>query len=94
VRREGPFDLVLIDGDHSREAVRRDWETVRPHARAVAFHDIVDAYCPGVRETWQELRREEADAYDFHEFTAHYPEVTAREGDTFLGLGLGVRRTG
>jgi hypothetical protein len=92
--RAGPFDLALIDADHSREAVARDWETVRPHARVVALHDIVDALCPGVCETWAEIRRRHADEYEFHEFTAQYDEVTAREGRSFLGLGVAVRRAG
>jgi hypothetical protein len=94
VEREGPWDLVLIDGDHSREAVRRDWETVRPHARAIAFHDVVDAWCPGVRETWREIRSEYAGEYSFQEFTAQYDEVGARTGDTHLGLGIAIRRAG
>lgn len=94
VTREGPFDLALIDADHSREAVLRDWETVRPHARIVAFHDIVDAFCPGVQQTWRDIRRDHADEYDFHEFTAQYGEVREREGRTFLGLGVAVRRDG
>ena len=36
-----PVDLVVIDGDHSREACRSDWELWSPHVRIggiVAFH--------------------------------------------------------
>jgi predicted O-methyltransferase YrrM len=40
------LDLVFIDGDHSYEAVRADWEGwskfVRPNG-AVAFHDAISA---------------------------------------------------
>lgn len=93
LEREGPFDLVLIDGDHSREAVRRDWETVRPHASVIAFHDIVDSMSPGVAEVWADVRREHADAYEFHEFTQQYPEVQHREQRTFLGIGVAVLRS-
>jgi cephalosporin hydroxylase len=93
LEREGPFDLVLIDGDHARDAVRRDWETVRPHARVIAFHDIVDSLSPGVAEVWAEVRAAHASEYDFHEFTRQYPEVEEREGRTFLGIGVAVRRT-
>ncbi|HLY49872.1 MAG TPA: class I SAM-dependent methyltransferase [Solirubrobacteraceae bacterium] len=35
-------ELVFIDGDHSREACREDWEVWHPHVRSrgrVAFHD-------------------------------------------------------
>jgi hypothetical protein len=36
-----PLDLVVIDGDHSRAACRRDWDLWSPHLRGaglVAFH--------------------------------------------------------
>jgi predicted O-methyltransferase YrrM len=38
----GEADLVFIDGDHSTEACREDWDVWHPHVRAggaVAFHD-------------------------------------------------------
>jgi predicted O-methyltransferase YrrM len=37
-----PIDLLFIDGDHSEEAVRRDWDLFSPYVRPgghVAFHD-------------------------------------------------------
>lgn len=37
----GPYDAVLIDGDHTYEGVKADWETYRSLAPIVAFHDIV-----------------------------------------------------
>ncbi|PIE17877.1 MAG: hypothetical protein CSA66_05325 [Proteobacteria bacterium] len=54
----GHVDLVFIDGDHSYDGVRRDWEINRrfPH-RFLAFHDItgVDRTCRGVKRLWEEL---------------------------------------
>jgi predicted O-methyltransferase YrrM len=94
LEREGPFDLVLIDGDHARDAVRRDWETVRPHAWIVAFHDIVDSLSPGVAAVWAEVKREHARDYSFYEFVDQYPDVHEREGRTFLGIGVAVRSPG
>lgn len=36
------FDVVFIDGDHSYDQVKRDWENYGPLARKfVAFHDIL-----------------------------------------------------
>jgi predicted O-methyltransferase YrrM len=38
----GPVDLVFVDGDHSYEGCREDWEVWHPHVRpggAIAFHD-------------------------------------------------------
>lgn len=40
VRAAGPFDAVLIDGDHLYEGVKADWLNYGPMARMVAFHDI------------------------------------------------------
>ena len=35
-----PFDIVLIDGDHTARGVRMDLRNYGPMARMVAFHDI------------------------------------------------------
>jgi hypothetical protein len=37
----GPYDAILIDGDHTLEGVTRDWEIYRHMAPIIAFHDIV-----------------------------------------------------
>jgi predicted O-methyltransferase YrrM len=55
------FDLVGIDGDHSAEGVRADWELVLPYLQpgaVVWFHDVFCAHCPGVVDHWQQLRRQ------------------------------------
>lgn len=57
-RSFAPYDAVLIDGDHSIEGVRADWDTYSPMARIVALHDI-DAGSGkryGVPELWNELK--------------------------------------
>lgn len=39
---EGPVDLVFVDGDHSPDAVRGDWQAWQAHVRPggrMAFHD-------------------------------------------------------
>jgi cephalosporin hydroxylase len=91
IRSGGRWDLVLIDGDHAEAAVRQDFETVRHHAELIAFHDIVDSYSPGVIKVWNEVKEQVKGEFAVHEFTAQYPEVQARKGDTSLGLGLLVR---
>ena len=39
--RMGPFDAVLIDGDHRYAGALADWKNYGPLGRMVAFHDIV-----------------------------------------------------
>jgi cephalosporin hydroxylase len=51
-------DFLYIDGDHSYDGVRRDFELYSPLVRPggiVAFHDIGSAIEPGVPRFWNEL---------------------------------------
>ena len=41
VKACGPYDAILIDGDHSYESVKADWDNYSSLAPLVAFHDIV-----------------------------------------------------
>lgn len=47
VKKFGPFDAALIDGDHTYNGVKQDWENFSPIADIVALHDIVG---DGMRE--------------------------------------------
>lgn len=55
------FDLVFIDGDHSYEAVRADYERFAPYAdKAVALHDVLGNHaCEGVKRFFEEIRGDE-----------------------------------
>lgn len=88
VRSQGPFDLALIDGDHSYEGCLQDFRTVQDHARIIVFHDIVSEPVPGVGAAWQEVQRTHADRYEFFEFTDQYPDFSRDRGAQFLGLGV------
>lgn len=41
IKGRGPYDAILIDGDHTLAGVTRDWELYRKLAPLIAFHDIV-----------------------------------------------------
>lgn len=52
------LDVVFIDGDHSYNGVKADYEMYSPLVREdglVAFHDIHSPDCPGVRRFWTEI---------------------------------------
>jgi predicted O-methyltransferase YrrM len=77
-------DLLFIDGDHTAEGVRRDFELygklVRPGG-VIALHDIVDGPAEdvgGVPDFWRTIRTPEA-----QEFVADYGQG---------GYGIGVLR--
>jgi predicted O-methyltransferase YrrM len=53
-RKSGPYQLVMIDGDHSYEGVRADWENYGHLGECVTFHDIANQEL-GVARLWQEL---------------------------------------
>lgn len=58
-----PFDLILIDGDHTYDGVYRDWTNYARHAPVVAFHDVAaapnhlsDGKSCGVPKFWDIMR--------------------------------------
>lgn len=50
----GPYDFIFIDGDHSSEGVRADWENYGPLGKYVGFHDIC---LPNVFPLWCEIKQ-------------------------------------
>ena len=89
-----PIDVLLIDGDHRYEGVKRDFETyahlVRPGG-LIAFHDIVPdnsqrtgistgGWSGGVPQFWSEISARYAETHEF---------VADPDQD---GLGIGVIR--
>ena len=89
----GPLDLLFIDGDHSYEGVKADFESYGPLVRAgglIAFHDIIPdnaargrprslAWSGGVPRFWAEIK-EKLGGSEY---------VEQREQD---GYGIGVVR--
>jgi len=50
-----PYDLILIDGDHSLKGVTADWNNYGAMGRMVAFHDII-AERWQVKPLWDEIK--------------------------------------
>jgi predicted O-methyltransferase YrrM len=80
------LDVLFIDGDHSYEGVRRDYELYAPLLRPgglIAFHDIVDGPMEavgGVPRFWREVRSSLSEP------------VELVESWTQGGFGIGVAR--
>jgi hypothetical protein len=87
------FDLVLVDGDHSRKGVMEDFLLVKDKANIIAFHDIVNFLTPGAVEAWLDLKSQHADEFDFFEFTQQYAELTSKQPENqLLGIGVAVKK--
>lgn len=53
------FDVIFIDGDHSYQGVKNDYENSLPLLNEngyVIFHDIASVACPGVVGLWNEIK--------------------------------------
>ena len=73
ILRMGPFDAVLIDGDHRYAGALSDWKNYGPLGRMVAFHDIVGhgqrekvhGHEVEVPRLWSEIREAGARCVEF-----------------------------
>lgn len=82
VARLGPYEAVLIDGDHSLSGCWRDWKTYGAMGRIVAFHDIAWRRGPKwtgrqieVPAVWRRLKAEHSTS-----------EIIAQPGDCGIGV--------
>lgn len=87
------FDLVFVDGDHSKEGVLRDFDLIKDRANIIAFHDIVNFKTVGAIEAWDWVKTKFATDYDFFEFIDQYPEIISKQpGKRIFGIGVAVKK--
>jgi len=55
VQESEELDLCFIDGEHTYEWVKQDWESVGLKSKTCAFHDIKHEGLPGVVAAWKEI---------------------------------------
>ena len=54
----GPYDFLFIDGDHTYDSVRQDWDNYSPMVRGggiIALHDILPREGYGVSRLWEQI---------------------------------------
>lgn len=89
--RCGPYDAILIDGDHTYQGVSIDFENFKDFAPIICFHDIVGynekervyGNAVEVPKFWAELKEGYKDQYEFFEFVD--------DGST-MGIGVMVKK--
>ena len=62
----GPYDFLFIDGDHTYESVRQDWDNYSPMVREggfIALHDILPRHGYGVSYLWEQITALEGTRY-------------------------------
>jgi hypothetical protein len=82
--KEHTSDLCFIDGDHTYDWVKRDWENVGQYSKYCMFHDIQDEWLverdgDGPVKFWNEIKNP-----DYMEFLYH------PEGKKYFGLGIKI----
>jgi predicted O-methyltransferase YrrM len=76
------IDFLFIDGDHTYEGVKQDFEMYRPLVKnngLIAFHDVVPHqknYHCGVDQLWNEIKLH----YDYQEFVNDWEQQWAGIG--------------
>lgn len=92
------IDFIFVDGNHSYEGVRKDFENYKDFVREggiIAFHDICNPRF-GVVKFWNEIKRHYltneiiAKPHEMRSFTRSYLKKQNKGGKDVLFGGIGV----
>ena len=78
------FDLILVDGDHCRGAVVRDFELYRKKGDILLFHDI-SSVC---KDSWKDIKGLAKNDFDIYEIVDQYKTVKKN----WFGFGILVKK--
>lgn len=85
VKALGPFGCTLLDGDHRRDGVVKDFETYGPMSTMVAFHDVAWFRA----STWEGTRIDVGDFWN-HLRPQYERTMEFRYDTSFKNNGIGV----
>lgn len=79
VGKYAPYDFGFIDGDHTYEGAKADWQNYGPMCKIVGFHDVAGSIL-GCATLWRELKASEEYHYRCEEFISG--------GTPTMGIGI------
>ncbi len=79
------FDLCFIDGEHSYEGCKNDYELMKNKSRILVFHDICDDLI-GVKQLWNEIKLEKNINTTLIEFIDQY-----HLNRKYMGIGVIIK---
>lgn len=87
IKALGPFDAILIDGDHTLSGVTKDWVNYKDLAPIVAFHDIV-----GTGQFEKVSKRKVEVPLLWNEIKQAYPVKEFIGLESLMGIGVALMK--